>query len=199
MRAFLVVLALVLGCNCHWYTGPRVDPDSASTLKPIDPMRVLAGLRGLEGYTIRTIDCGFYNAWAFSETNEVVLCSEVLAAGAGVARMTLLHEAGHVLFREAGVPFTGMEELAADEYAAVISVWRNRRQDVLDKAIFWANQGDDKDNGLDPHPSSARRAAHLYCLYVGSGPAPKNVWAYINYLDCRTQWRAVNSNWRKLL
>lgn len=207
MKFLLAVAVCILTACSHTAKVPQatVAKDSAtpSLLAGLDVARLTGGTPGIEKYTIRMTKCGFWNAFAIPSEKEIVLCSELASAGPAVMRMVVLHEAGHAGF-DSGMSFTGMEELAADEYAAVRSIWEGRREDVKAYADFWA-QDEGKliyyiDFGYwDPHPSDSRRDWHARCLYIGSGPAPEKLWDLIDWYDCRKTWQRTDATWRKLL
>src|SRR5689334_15393476 len=148
----LVLLFTLTLASCA--SGPVISKaDHPDLVKQLHAGAVLDGLPGLNGTEIRFIDCGFYNAFYLPSTNEILLCAEVMDYGMPVARMTLLHEAGHAAFAH-GIAHTGLEELAADEYAAVVSIWAGRREDVYAKALFWRSE---------EHTSELQSQFHLVC------------------------------------
>lgn len=203
---FCSALALTLLVACTTST-PRAQVAKSTALPNVlaqlDPARLTEGVPGIGNYTIRFVNCGFWNAFAVHDEKEILLCSELAYTGPRVMRAVLLHEAAHVGF-EHGMPFTGMEELAADEYAAVRSIWEGRREDVDAIAEFWSGRCDAQglacytDFGRS-HPNAYRRYLHAKCLYVGSGPAPDSlneigVWYY-----CRRVWKTTSASWHKML
>lgn len=193
MKHLIALLALV-ACNCA--PGFVVAHDGAheAHLAALKPEEVLAGLPGLDGYTLRIVDCGFMNAFTEPSEHEILMCADVSQYGLGFERAVLLHEAGHAAFRS-GVRFTGMEELAADEYAVYWSIRSGRREDVRAFADFWASLHDFTDDGQDAHPDGDRRASYAWCLYLGSGPAPTSIWTIEHWYECRAEWARVKAYW----
>lgn len=208
---FLALALVLTACGSAPKPAPVVPVTTVALehygniMAGLDPAKLTSGVPGIDKYTIRMADCGFWNAFAIHSEKEVVLCDVLVSSGPAVMRMVLLHEAGHVAF-ENGVAYTGMEELAADEYAIVRSVREGRRDDIDAVAKFW--EAKEATHGLyfyldygywDPHPSYSRRAWHARCLYIGSGPAPKKLWDLVDWYDCRSQWKRTKASWDKIL
>lgn len=191
---FLLAAIVLVACNCAHGITVIHDKVHEGHLTALKPEEVLAGLPGLDHYTLRVVDCGFMNAFTEPSEHEILMCADVSSYGLGFERAVLLHEAGHAAFRS-GIRFTGMEELAADEYAIYWSIRQGRREDVKAFSGFWANLHDFTDDGEDEHPDGARRANFAYCLYLGSGPAPTSIWTIERWYSCRAEWSRVKAYW----
>jgi hypothetical protein len=197
MSKLIFFLALLLSaCTAGIKVVP--GPDQNELAKALKPGELLAGVPGIDGYQVTFLRCGFENAFTVREDHEIIYCNELAAETLGTQRMVLLHEGGHVAFGS-GIPFTGMEELAADEFAAVTSIWAGRADDVYQWANFWVNQGDSTDDGSDPHPSGDRRAMHAWHLYNGATEAPTSLFPYWNWQADRKLWLETSARWHKLL
>lgn len=193
-----IVLAALIACVATppWVVYDGQNPDVQAVEAQVHPYALLAGLPGLGGWTVRFTSCGFWNAFSDPEHQEIIMCHEVAESGSAVMRMVLLHEAGHAAFHS-GLRFTGLEELAADEFSAVVALRRGHADDVDAMADFWDAEYDPIDDGSDPHPSGARRASHMRCLALGARPSPPEgrLW---DWYECRDLWRKVDANWPKL-
>lgn len=95
-----------------------------------------------------------------------------------VSRHVLLHEFGHALIREFGIPVLGNEEDMADTFANVV-ITQAMRDDAVailkDRARSWLYEGaqvkpDDYDLEGE-HELDTRRAFRTICLLYGADPA----------------------------
>lgn len=91
----------------------------------------------------------------------------------------MMHEIGHVLISEMGLPVLSREEDAADTFAAVSMIWmRNAFSErVLAEAAkgwFYSDRRDRQRNVpvvyYDEHSLDRQRAYQIVCLMVGSDP-----------------------------
>lgn len=91
----------------------------------------------------------------------------------------LLHEVGHVMITEMGLPVIGREEDAADSYAAVMMLaMKNQFSDQVlaaaTKGWFYSDRRDRKEKTpvafYDSHGISQQRAYQILCFMVGSDP-----------------------------
>lgn len=86
----------------------------------------------------------------------------------------LLHETGHALIEQYGLPTTGSEEDAADEYAALIVAEQANAHAVgIQAAWYFAFSGIFRIGQLSPwdtHDDDRRRAAHIACIVDGAQP-----------------------------
>ena len=104
---------------------------------------------------------------------------ETLQFVVGNLVFVLLHEVGHVLITELGLPVLGREEDAADAYASVtILAMKDEFSDrVLSQAAQGWFYGDRRDRMeltpvvyYDAHSLSQQRAYQIVCYMVGSDP-----------------------------
>lgn len=142
--------------------------------------------------TISWETCGFLGD-AYDPVDEVLhLCVETAAIPA-LARFVTAHEVAHAVTRQLGLAYTGNEEQAADELAAVSLILIGQGGDVLAGAqamsdmsryefIFW----------MDTHPPLKHRARDLRCLVDGSQDTD---WLF----GCRYQWRRALTAWTTML
>lgn len=95
-----------------------------------------------------------------------------------VTTHVLLHELGHAVFRQFGVPVLSNEEAQADAFATffVTQYLRDRAPDIITaRAKSWLYE----DAEVDPadydhkgeHPLDIRRAYQALCLFYGADPA----------------------------
>jgi hypothetical protein len=91
----------------------------------------------------------------------------------------LMHELGHTVISEMGLPVLGREEDAADAFAAVVGLKMGTAlsQGVLIEAAkgwFYADRRDRKEGNkvafYDEHGIDKQRAYNVVCLMVGSDP-----------------------------
>jgi hypothetical protein len=112
--------------------------------------------------------CGVVNA--FSNPN-ITLCVELLeelqAAGMGsAAEFVYLHELGHTLMKEWGLPLWDNED-AADEFATALLLMGKQKGLALEAAQWWASQGVSERDAVakiwmdDRHSLSPQRARNI--------------------------------------
>lgn len=98
---------------------------------------------------------------------------------AGNMMFVLMHEMGHALIHEMGLPVLGREEDAADSFASVSMLWmKNEFSDrVLAEAVkgwFYSDRRDRAENSpivfYEAHSLSRQRAYQIVCYMVGSDP-----------------------------
>lgn len=128
--------------------------------------------------------CGEVNAYYLPSEDRVVMCNELEGVmPAAVVRYVFLHEAGHALMAQRHIPFTGLEEAAADEFAAWVLGAMERGDDVEAAARFWAAFPIQNENPFDPHPSAARRSAVLQQLADGiRGKSIAGMWEWVRVM-----------------
>lgn len=143
-----------------------------------------------------------WEANAYYSNGEVTICHEYVDAyldwdekkAPGAVRMTILHEYGHAAV-DAGLIITGNPELAADEFATVLSLTAGRHEDVEAKAAWFrhlATGGAQVDNGLGIHPTHLRRAAHMECLLDKAR-------GKFNWVCGTDSWAEIQARYAKLL
>lgn len=98
---------------------------------------------------------------------------------AGNMMFVLLHEVGHALITEMGLPVLGREEDAADSFASVAMLWMKDEfsHRVLTEAAtgwFYADRRDRMEKTpvtyYDEHGLNQQRAYQIVCYMVGSDP-----------------------------
>jgi hypothetical protein len=98
---------------------------------------------------------------------------------AGNMLFVLLHELGHTLITEMGLPVLGREEDAADSFAsaAMLGMKNDFSERVLTEAArgwFLSDRRDQAENAplayFDEHSLSRQRAYQVVCYMVGSDP-----------------------------
>lgn len=153
----------------------------------------------LDGLTIRVGECGTANAY-YSRDEEgdgVLICTELVAEEKPESlRWILAHEMGHALIHRAGLPITGSDEDAADEFATVVMIAAGMEDTVAAAAdMFWTwGQDDVMEYYTDTHSSNRRRAYDQKCLLEGSRGT-----VYANLVGCEYRWRKVVKRWATLL
>jgi hypothetical protein len=134
-------------------------------------------------------ECGEVNAFYTPEDRTVTLCKELLdTAEPSRLRFYFAHELAHAVIDQMDIPFTGSEEDAADEMAAVIMVDSGMAKDVLFTADYFYTRNLDAPP-WDPHASDMKRAFNLKCIAVR---APKSA-------ICQKGWDATELGWKRLL
>ena len=148
-------------------------------------------LRGVD-FTITWRRCGYVNAYYNPDTHRVTLCTELGEIDPGAARAIFVHELGHALIDQLHVPVTGLEEAAADEFAAWFFIRNGWNADLLALADLFGT--DPTDDPRDEHPSNARRRISLLCLEGQSRGE------YLDAPACRqTSYERANRVWSKYL
>jgi len=171
-------------------------------------------------------DCGMVNAFYAPDPGTIVLCYELVddlltklrgrvseaqlgPAVVGASLFILLHEYGHAMVHQLGLPATGKEEDAVDQVATLVLLgmgekgtgyaiaaqhWFTASRSVLKRAPFW-----------DEHSTSEQRFYTLSCLMYGSDPPKYASWAGSNWLPtarakrCPREYAKINGAWSKLL
>ncbi len=137
-------------------------------------------------------DCGQVNAYYYPRRKDVTLCNELREFGPGVVRFIFAHELAHGIIRQRGIAYTGSEEVAADELAAVVLAINHRVEDVEAAAEFF-NEHVGESSPWDPHPSGPRRYFTLSCL------ADQSQGKYPWLCDSDYGWLRALSSWTRLL
>jgi hypothetical protein len=190
VSSFVLACALLFGIRSEAAPVPlRLD-------------RVFQAMR-FEGVSISAIkweDCGSINAWYapvdFTENGKtykaksITLCNELRELPAGAIRFVFAHELAHAVIHQRGVPFTGSEEVAADELAAVILGLNKWGDDIREMAAYFGSKADSPVPPWDPHPDYDERAFTLYCY----ADASEGVRRY-----CSEDWTRAVLSWFELL
>ncbi len=181
LRNLILSVALLAGCQTPEATFPKDPPDELGT----------AALRAHIPNDARVVwdDCGAINAY-YTVNNMVVMCNELKPLPLGFQRGVLAHEFGHAFIHQNHIPFTGPEESAADELAAVALVEVGDREALLTVAQWYYALPPDGGDGDAAHPSNYTRAIIALCLYLQSGGD--------NLPGCPTDWVRVKNTWDRL-
>jgi hypothetical protein len=178
----LLVLALLAGTTTP---APAPAPDPYDLTATVEMFR----LPGVE-YTIRWRRCGEVNAFYQRGSKRITLCYELKdEASPAVVRFVLGHEIGHAVIAQRGIPFTGLEEAAADEFAAVVMGWYGKTDDMMEMGKWWYAHGGEEDPA-DEHPSGKRRGLTIACLALG---------ARAQQYGCTAEWLRASRTWAHLL
>lgn len=106
-------------------------------------------------------------------------CRETIQFIMGNMLFVLLHETGHVMITEMGLPVLGREEDAADSFATVMilamkSMFTDRVLTAAAQGWFYSDRRGRTDNAplvfYDAHSLDQQRAYQIVCLMVGSDP-----------------------------
>jgi putative metallopeptidase DUF4344 len=175
VKLLALVLSLLMSLNC--------ERSEALTITP-DQMWMISFTQIRDAYpdlnvriTLET--CGEVNAYTEEDKDNpggyhVAICRETLQRQPRLARFYFAHELAHATVHQYEIPFTGSEEDAADELAALIMVENGWAIDVMYAARYFLDQEDDVP-AWDPHPPNDKRAFTLRCLALklDSGLCPR--------------------------
>ncbi len=139
---------------------------------------------------------------------------KALTFTAGATLFTSLHEAGHMLVSELGLPVLGKEEDAVDTFATVMMLLAD--DDRFDRAVrdaaseWWLEHNQSATLGYEfpfyaEHSPEKSRAANIACLAVGYRPE-----AFASYADnlgiprerqerCYWDWQQAYESWARVL
>ncbi len=187
-----LLLLLCLGC--------AVAPDGTPDLH-LDRVREAMRMPGVE-VSVRWLDCGEVNAFYTPEGTEVwgikvaprtvVMCNELRGEAPGFVRYVLAHELSHAIIHQRRIPFTGSEEVAADELAAVVFGVYEWQADLYATANRYRRMGDVWVPPWDPHPAPLKRAFTIGCL------AAESENKYPVFCDS-SDWEHALTSWIRLL
>jgi hypothetical protein len=181
----------------------KISQDIADGLQKSGGMEKLAAkLTGLiklpRDVAIVFTDCGVVNAFYYPEKHAIILCYELMehfgdlfshqtavkladvnALGKMVGEATMFsffHELGHALIGELGIPATGREEDAVDEFATLLLVGIGElgEQSAMSGA-FWfileaEHRGEKPPVFWDEHSFDMQRLGTIVCLLYGHHP-----------------------------
>ncbi len=181
----------------------KVSQDIADGMQKSGGMEMLAGkLSGLfmlpRDLPIVFTDCGVINAFYNPDKHAIIVCYELMEhftelfahqtavkianateLGKMVGQATMFaffHELGHALIGELGIPATGREEDAVDEFATLllVGVGDVGEQSALGGA-FWfileaAQRGEKPPVFWDEHSFDLQRLGTIVCLLYGHAP-----------------------------
>lgn len=111
--------------------------------------------------------CGSPNAAYMPLMDMMYMCTELPEK---LIPFVTAHEMAHAVIYQMQIPYTGSQEVAADELASIYLASTGQRQSILDFAIFDYGM---PDPGVDDeHPQSHKRAWTVACLEDGSEVKP---------------------------
>jgi hypothetical protein len=164
----------------------KTDPDPLRLTPVINAFR----FNGVDT-TVEWRTCGQVNAFYNIAGRKVILCNEAKTLPPGIIRYMLAHELAHGVIIQRDVAYTGSDEWAADELAALMLLLIGNDQDVLDGAGYWLNRGSPEDP-TDAHYGDDRRGWNMLCIAATkTGDDPMGY--------CSIQWDHVVSTWVRLL
>jgi len=137
----------------------------------LDIAQIVADLTfpGME-VTWEIAKCGQVNAYYQPKLKHLVVCRELVEYSPWLARFAAAHEMGHAMVRQLDLPITGMEEMAADEVAALeLCIFSDHCMDLARTADYFYTL-DGEELPADPHPSDRRRGITLMRLYLDPAP-----------------------------
>ncbi|MGI9498421.1 MAG: DUF4344 domain-containing metallopeptidase [Geminicoccaceae bacterium] len=118
--------------------------------------------------------------WALQlcQTAPVAGQNNVSEFAQSVTTHVVLHEIGHAVFREFGIPILANEENMADSFATTY-ITQNMRDDAVDIILARAQSWQYEDSEVEPkdydhkgeHELDIRRAYQAACLLYGADPA----------------------------
>ncbi len=176
LLAAWLTLVLLLGLT----TAPAQARDSAPLRNSMPlPIRV------------NYIDCGMANGFYHRGLGEVFLCNEnAVELSLAEQEFILYHELAHATIHKLDIPVTGLNEVAADEYAAYVLI-EGGHGDVIRKVGMEMMERGGEDNPGDPHTSNVRRGMNLLCLGM---QADYN----LSHPSCTGDYDQVKKTWKRL-
>lgn len=137
-------------------------------------------------------ECGGVNAAYIPPAKALIVCTEDFAMQPGALRFITAHEMAHAVIAQLAIPFTGSEEEAADELAAVYSGMQNRPEDTMEMAMYFLGMADQPVDVADDHPANDKRAWTLACLADGAEPEP-------TIPNCGMTFERAADHWKRLI
>lgn len=137
-------------------------------------------------------ECGQTNAMYFPAADALIVCTEDFALQPGALRFITAHEMGHAIIDQLSIPFTGSEEEAADEIAAVYSGMANRPEDTMEMAMYFLDMANVWVDPRDDHPPNEKRAWTLACMADGAEPQPVSP-------HCQALFDRATDHWKRLI
>ena len=169
--------------------------------------------------------CDEENAFYDAETATITMCDELVDfyatlfseyedkkdAIVGSLVSVFLHELGHGLIHQFGLPAVGKEEDAVDQLATVVLVASGEvgNQMALDGAFSWVAEGEAQGKDTTPfwdeHSLNEQRFYNMMCLIYGSDPDGFSEVITDKELpeeraeQCPDEYKAISTSWNKLL
>jgi hypothetical protein len=153
----LLLCWAVLGVLCGW---TYMKPDQYHLQPVIDAME----FDGVNT-TVTWETCGEINAY-YDGAGKVIMCNELKVLPEGVIQFALAHELSHGVIEQKHIPFTGSEEIAADELASLVLHLEGNDEALIEASEFWYTMGRPEDP-FDVHPSDMKRAVNLIRMSRG--------------------------------
>lgn len=142
------------------------------------------------------------------------MARKALTFTAGSLLFTVLHESGHMLVSELGIPVLGKEEDAVDNFATAVMILAEDPR--FDRAIrdsaseWWLEHDRSVSQGYeipfyDEHSPEKARAFQIACLAVGARPDDFGSYATVIGMPqerqdrCHWDWEQVRDSWDQVL
>ncbi len=181
MLTYLPLIALITTAPVH---TPTLDVKHVKEI--VDEMT----FPGMD-VTVKVGKCGVVNAYYAPWAKTVLICQEMIDQLPQIVPAVVAHEMAHAVIHQLDIPFTGSEEDAADELAAVVLGNTGHADDLLEAALWFKAMSDSHDRS-DPHSPASRRSWTLACLADGSELVP--------VLDeCGERFERATRNWHRLI
>jgi hypothetical protein len=170
--------------------------------------------------------CGEENAFYDPNTGELQLCYELLNSIYAVSKelaaddeeaveravgtwlFVTFHELGHGLIDLYGLPITGKEEDAVDDFSTVLMIQADMAEYAAYAADYWNAIGTDvseETSFADEHSLNAQRFYNILCLIYGSDPDKYDVIVREGFLPearaqrCPAEYAQKDKSWGTLL
>jgi hypothetical protein len=175
---------------------------------------------------VRHVSCGEENAFYDPQSGELLMCYELLSAVAELAydptiseeeigkrlvgtwMFVFFHELGHGLIDMYGLPVTGKEEDAVDDFSAVLLIEAGLADFAIRAAEYWSvtDQGMyDESSFADEHSLNSQRFFNILCAVYGSNPRQYQGLVTGGYLPearaerCPAEYQQKLRSWETLL
>jgi hypothetical protein len=138
-------------------------------------------------------NCGEVNALYLPATHSIILCNELVDQYPEAVPVIIAHEMTHAIIHQLDIPFTGSEEDAADQFAAVYLGLTGHLDEMLAGAMAYETMGLVESHDLgDTHSSLKQRAYTLMCMEDGAESEPV-------LKQCQGQFETATRNWGRLI
>lgn len=184
--------------TCPWVEetsaeAPGTEPETVSSGKVpnIQPIIDAATFPGMD-VSLEWRKCGEVNGYYYPATKTIVMCKELTTRGDSFIRFVVAHEMGHAAIRQMHLAYTGSEEVAADEFGALILNLIGYTDDVMATGDYFFKRGYPEDP-WDDHPGDVRRGLALQCFATGFKHRHEP------YGPCTGEWARLVDSWRTLI